>query len=264
MPHFKFRRLAFAAATAASLFASQGANAIVVSGSSTGYGESINLSVLNVVNVNSLEPSGATGTAPAPYSESASTLSVNLPGGILSTGLLNGEAASNVDGGLGSRSASASGSVNELTANIVNALLLDATTLGATAQVSGDYNAFSVTGGSVIEDLDLTALGTDVDVNVDFGPNTVLFDSLGLRIVANEQITTGDGISSRGFEVNALHIFFDDFAAGLNVIDGDIILGHAEAELTAQASPIPLPAAVWLLGSGLAAFGISARRKSAA
>ena len=261
MSHFKFRRLAFAAATAASLFASQGANAIVVSGSSTGYGESINVSVLNVLNVNSLEPGGATGTAPAPYSVSDSTLSVNL-GGVLSTGLLNGEAASNVDGGSGSRSASASGSVNELTANIVNALLLDATTLGATAQVSGDYNAFSVTGGSVIEDLDLSVGGADVAVPVTFGPNTVLFNGLGLMIVANEQITTGDGISSRGFEVNALHIFFDDFAAGLNVIDGDIILGHAEAELTA--SPVPLPAAAWLLGSGLAAFGISARRKSAA
>ena len=262
MSHFKFRRLAFAAATAAALFASQGANAMVVSGSSTGYGESINLSVLGLVTVSSLEPSGATGTAPDPYSESTSTVSVDL--GVLRTGLLNGEAASNVDGGSGSRSASATGSVNEATVNIVNALLLNSTTLSATAQVSGDYNAFSVSGGSVIEGLSLSALGTDVNLPVSFAPNTVLFNGAGLMIVANEQITTGDGVSSRGFEVNALHLSFDDFAAGLNLVNGDIILGHAEAELTAQASPVPLPAAVWLLGSGLAAFGISARRKSAA
>jgi hypothetical protein len=47
------------------------------------------------------------------------------------------------------------------------------------------------------------------------------------------------------------------YADGLvNIIDGNVFNGTAFA-------PVPLPAAVWLLGAGLAAFGfVSRRRKS--
>ncbi|RRQ21596.1 VPLPA-CTERM sorting domain-containing protein [Thiohalobacter thiocyanaticus] len=55
-------------------------------------------------------------------------------------------------------------------------------------------------------------------------------------------------------------MIFNDFALGTELLNGEIIFGHSEASLSA----VPVPAAVWLFGSGLAGLvGIARRRRNA-
>jgi len=155
---------------------SSAADATVISGSSSSYAESINLttSLLGVVTgtITSGPAPTAAGTAPPPYSVSNSLLSLNvgIPGlATITAGILTASAASNVDGTAGSKTTSASASVANLAATVLNLLEADATVIGSNAAVSGDYGALSATGGSNI--LGLTVLGNTINVT---GPPTSL------------------------------------------------------------------------------------------
>jgi hypothetical protein len=61
----------------------------------------------------------------------------------------------------------------------------------------------------------------------------VLLDSqlLGIKIVLNEQIVTGDGVNTRGLTVNAIHIYLTDVEiAGIGIVTGDIIIAQSKAQ----------------------------------
>src|SRR4029453_5441777 len=76
-------------------------------------------------------------------------------------------------------------------------------------------------------------------------PNTVLLDHLGMRVVLNEQIRSGDGTGDAGIEVNAIHIYLDDvLVSGLGALRGEVIIGHAEAALTCGCADAPTSACV--------------------
>lgn len=234
------------------------ADAAVTSADATGYGLSADLSLL-ILNL-SLPPQAlAAGTAPTPFSELETALSAQATiGGLasLSTGVLTGTASSNVDGSAGARTADASGTVDGLNLSVVfgTVLSMSATTIGSNAQVNGDYGALSGAGSSILEDLDLTVLGSALTVDANAAANTVLFDALGIRIVLNEQIVGGDGVSGRSMEVNAIRITFDDVAAGLGLLNGDIRIGHSFASMNAI---VPAPAT----GGLAAAVGVLAARR---
>jgi hypothetical protein len=67
-------------------------------------------------------------------------------------------------------------------------------------------------------------------------PNTELLDHLGMRIVLNEQIVSGEDSGDLRLVVNAAHIYFTDLLiSGIGEIDGDLVLGHAEASLNCAA-----------------------------
>lgn len=268
------------------------ANAAIPSGSSSGYGASVDLTAL--ADALSLSagplPGGAMGTAPAPYNVSDSVLSLSLLDSVcvtslpvvgctqyvsagVTTGLLTGDAASDVDGGSGSRSASATGTVNDAAVNAGTGVLLDlfstlglaltATALSSTALVSGDYGGFTPTGSSVLENasLEVASVGV-IGLDPNAAPNTVVdplgaLSFLGLTVILNEQIANC-GTSSCDMAVNALRLGFNNFAVGTAQLNGDILFGHSEAMLIAEATVIPVPSAVWLFGSGmLAVFGIA-------
>ncbi len=129
------------------------------------------------------------------------------------------------------------------------------------AVVSGDCVTPFVTSGSGSRIVDasgaadgfatFTVLGTNFNVAVDaqgqVAPNTTLTinaasstafgDLLGtdltgsIKIVLNEQIVTGDGITALGIEVNALHVTFNSAGAeffnllGLNIDDTNLATG---------------------------------------
>lgn len=273
------------------------ADATVIYGSSTGYGIDVDLSAL--AGALSLSagplPAGATGSAPPAYNVSDSVLSLNLLDSVcvtslplvgctlyvaagVGTGLLTGDAASDVDGGGGSRFASATGTVNDVEVNAGTGLLtnlfstlglgLTATTLSSSSLVSGDYGSFLASGSSVIEDANLTVAGVgQIALDAYAAPNTVVdplgaLSTLGLTVVLNEQTSTC-GASSCDMAVNALRIGFDNFAVGTALLNGSIIFGHSEAMLMAEAAVIPVPAAVWLFGSGLMGLIAVARSRRA-
>lgn len=236
-------RAALLAAAALTTIGVSTAHAGVTNASASGYGTSADLSLL-LLNLHVSPTAHASGTAPSPFlgSESAISLNASVAGlATLSTGILNGSVSSDVDGSAGSRTTSAYGSVDELTLSVLfgTVLSLNATTIASNAMASGDYGTLASTGSSVIEDLSLTVLGNTISVVVDAAPNTVLFDALGIQIVLNEQNSFGDGVTTTGMEVTALRVIFDDVAAGLGLLNGDLRFGYSRVDMTAV---IPAPA----------------------
>jgi hypothetical protein len=243
------------------------AQATVVSGSSSAFGESVSLTLTPLIGPDVVITSGplptVSGNAPPPYNLTDSLLSATVVG-VLSTGVLEVNASSDVDGLPGIRFATADATVNDLTVTIGNALGLSATTIQSTAEVSGDFGALARTGTTTFEGL---SIGGFPVIDLTPAPNTVLLDLLGIMIIANEQIITGDGISNAGLEVNALHISFLNVPAvigsSVGLLTGDIIISHSEAELTAEPNivDVPEPGSLLILASGITLlFGLRRKR----
>lgn len=94
------------------------ARGLTISATSEGYGLSVDVDAIALsVDVGPL-PVGISGTAPGPYSDSASVLNVNVDGSVafvvsssIEAGAVNASASSNVDGLPGNRDTSASGGI---------------------------------------------------------------------------------------------------------------------------------------------------------
>ena len=268
------------------LTVSQTASAMVTSATSTGYGAAIDLELLGLnLKVDPL-PIGASGStpvvAPAAYNKDESFLNLIKTGknGLIDISLpvLTGSAQSDVDGSAGDKITSAAGGVAGIGLSAIGLLgvpLLDLElgALNADATVKGDYGSLSAVGDSSMADLTLRLLGLDVvpHLDLDAAPNTRvdllgLLGLVGIDLTLNEQLVDGDpnGVclaDSCSLEVNALRLSFDSFPLGLNVLDGDIVLGHAYAQMSALA--VPVPATAWLFSSGVMALvGLGRRRKT--
>lgn len=233
---------------------SGGAQALAVSGESGAYG--VNVEANGLVTGQVLATPEVSGTAPAPYSETDSVTDLDALG-IVQTGVIVVNAASDVDGAPGIKFANADSTVNELSI-VVPGLLeplvtITATTVMSEASVTGEFpGSLTVFGDSLIEDLMVSGslLGTDINIAGDAaaGPNTVLLNEPGITLILNEQIQNGDSII-----VNALHLIVD--VAGVQSVD--IIIAQSRANLTA----VPLPAAVWMLMPALGMLGVIRRRR---
>ncbi len=242
------------------------AQATVISGASSAYGESVSLTLTPllgpVVNITSGPLPTVSGSAPPPYSNSNSVLSVSV-GGILTTGVLTVNANSNVNGLPGARSTSADATVDDLSLSILSVLGVNLASIQSTADVSGDFGALLATGTTTIVGLSING---GIAVNLTPAPNTVLLSALGITITANEQTTSGDGISNAGIDVNALHINFTNVPAVIGLtaglLNGDIVISHSEATASAQRdTAVPEPGSLLLLAGGIVlAWGLSRRR----
>lgn len=276
----KIRHMLTASITAGGLvFAMAGsAEATPISAASAAYNEFISLTVSPLLGVAAAVSSGplasVSGTAPGAYNVSDSLLTLNIAN-LVTAGLLVANASSDVDGSNGIKYASADATVNGLGLSILgtlpglSVLNLSATTIQSTASINGDYGSLLASGGTTIEGLSLNGVTI-----LDLSPpaNNVLLDLLGIRIVLNEQIASGDGITSKDFAVNALHVSFENVLGlldgTLGLINGDIIIGHSEASMMAGPttpngpgpSEVPAPASLLLLGMGLLSLGCLRRR----
>jgi len=182
-------------------------------------------------------------TAPLPYNRTRTiaTASLEVSGLVdLSTGIVRGHVSSDVDRVPGPRFAAAEGFVNQLDMSVVpgpgpDLLTFRAATITSAAEVAGDFGDFDVMGGATIENAMLRVNGVLVTVASNPPPNTVIYDALGIRIVANEQTISGTGLKNRTLAVDAISITFTDVVAGGTVLNGRIEIGHTEATLVALA-----------------------------
>jgi len=244
-----------AAASCSAMLMSPMANATVISSESSAYSLVIELGLdtaLVNLDLNIIAPTGASGTAPAPYLLNDSVLGadVDLSAGVLEalslatladTTLLEASASSDVDGLAGDKTTNAETTVNDLGLSLINTLLplgnigsavsIGASTIFSEAQVSGDYGSFTATGNSYVEDLgvdlfglgsvDFASLGFDVDVDgkINSAPNFVIADInsiVGLNLTLNEQSSNCTALEC-SISVNALNLSFN--AVDLSVFD---------------------------------------------
>ena len=160
--------------------------------------------------------------------------------------------------------------INSAQAALVNYTITGDVILGD--RPSG-WNAFGLTAGDTI-----TATGIFDDSVLTSGSGTILFDSASGnsmtltvgsqtftasdddRFLSGSPSITLDGFGLLGFDYLAsTSEYFSSYLTGFD--DGDSLYG--EWQTTVAISPVPVPAALWLFGSGLIGLiGISRRRQS--
>ena len=91
---------------------------------------------------------------------------------------------------------------------------LSATTIQSQS-IASSVGGLSASGSTIIAGLTLTRSAFnfvfDASLFSNPSPNTVLFNALGLSIILNEQIFSGDGINSKGITTNAIDVSFNGF-----------------------------------------------------
>lgn len=255
---------------------------------SSAYALSATLSAVGGVGLVNIGPVAASGgSAPGAYADSASLASLdqNLQlGGFgllnvrqrISTGVLQSSASSPYPA---TPTGTASAGIADVDFGLTTQALflppltvlgLSADAIMSTTTVSAE-NGLSAFGSTTIAGLDLSGLGLggllfngSLFVNPD--PDTVLLNLLGLKIVLNEQIWSGDGVTDLGLTTNALRFSFDDFLLGGRLVSGDIILGQSSAsiqgyEILPPVNAVPEPASWAMMIAGFGLVGGAMRRR---
>lgn len=221
------------------------------SASSSAYGAAVGMTLLPLLGagipIDLPAQPVAQGSGPPSYSDGPyQTLSVNvstpLTGPILSTGALVAFTVSDVPDNASTASVAEIDGLSLNLAGLVPLLTLSASTITSNANISGDCGAFAADGDSVIEDAQVGGtLGLGLVLPQNPQPNLVLLDLLGLRVIVNEQILTGDGVTSLGLAVNALRVELDVSILGIGALSGEIVLGHSEAYVECSGAVTPTP-----------------------
>ena len=225
---------------------------IAQSASSSAFGESVAVIVTPLVGVTATVTSGplptAAGAAPPPYNVSNTVASVTVSASaaansaLLQTGILTANATSNVPG---SNTTTANATVNNLNLDAVafsGLLGIDATTVRSSVQIDGTcggtLNATATTlieGGQAFGSL--LGVGGSVAIAAAPPPNFVALNVAGIRVVLNEQSIAGNGVTLRSATVNAIHVYLTNApVALLGVLNGDIVIGHSEAQVQCAAT----------------------------
>jgi hypothetical protein len=270
-------RLSFLALVLLPLSLSPAYSAVTLS--SSAYGASVNIAAGGVVQANALFGAAA-GTADPAYNQSGGVASINHNATVasnilnaasetLQSGVVTSSASS---GGVNSNAATATTALNNVSFGFNNQLLstlalngllnLGIGTLTSSTTVGIGASGFYGTGSSLISGLNITGslLSASIDGSLyaNAAANTVLLSLAGLKVVLNEQISS-QNMSSLAMQTNAVHIALSNYAIDGSLLNGDVILGHSQAEV----GGVPEPATWGMMIVGLGAVGASLRRKRA-
>lgn len=227
---------------AAFVFSFTGSALAQTEGNSSAYGVFAELDLVPLlgggVNIDLGPIAPSSGSAPPDYSDSDTVLSASLSSGstgsILSTGVLSTAA----DSDIANDTTSSNATVDDLSVSIVGLLPLltiGADTVSTTAEVTGSCSdeTLTATGTTTLENAGAGGtLGIGLTISSNPPPNFELLNLLGIRVVLNEQIVTGDGVNSRGITVNAIRIDLTNTILSLiGALSGDIIIAQSQAEV---------------------------------
>ncbi len=236
------------------------------------FGESVDLSIKSAFSLVTVEAQSGpipqvSGGTPPPFTLSDSLLSVDvnanvklisniLPAtavGILETGLLEVETSGNT-----SPQSDSSASVADVDLELLGAVLLplvvgiQADAVVSTASATGSCDSgLSASGTTSLVNAFLASdlaelVGIEGALLANPPPNFVLLDIdlLGghLRIVLNEQISSGNGTTSAGITVNAIHITLEQIplAALITDVTGDVIISQSKASVTCAVADLSI------------------------
>ena len=204
----------------------------------------------------------STGLVPAvsvsspPANSANQTLFDLAPQPLISSGEVTVNASTDVDGGPGTRTASADATILDLqldlTLVLTDIISITAAEITSAASVSGDFGALGSTGSSTFSAVSITVDDVTFALDPNYAPNTTIYNQGGIVIIGNEQILIGNGTTARGITVNALRISLSVLGIG-----GGIVIGQSQAALSA----IPEPGTGLLLGLGLVAIARLGRRR---
>ncbi len=174
------------------------------------------------------------GTDGAEADAQGSALSV---AGALSSDFLN----SITSGEIGTAEAGAQSTSSAASVNILNGLITADEVVANVMSSAGQGGAFSNADGSTLTNLVVAGVPvTSGDAPV--APNTnISLPGVGY-VVLNEQIPSGDGVTSSGLAVNMIHVYLQSLTGGTCVLGvctpgtltntGEIIVGSASSQAT--------------------------------
>jgi len=185
------------------------------------------------------------GLAPAPFDVSdlvaALGASSMTTGPLLQTGVARVHATSTVPD---EDDVSATATINDVALSTLGLVTLSADSIHSSARVSGPCGApLEIVGATTLLNPVIGgSLGAGLAVDVSPAPNTVVIDSMGVRLVLNEQVVSGDGTNEAAIAVNAVHLTISDVdVTGVGIVSGEIIIGHAESSLSCTFASTPTP-----------------------
>lgn len=274
----RLRSLSFAAFAILPFAADPAWSAVTLS--SSAYGAGLNIVAAGVVQADGLFGPAA-GSGSAAYNRDGGVASVNQSATLASNlaysasdSLRASAVTSNASsGGSGSNAATATATISNVSFGFNNQLLstlalngllslgANAITSTTTVGIGGvDNTGFYGTGASTLAGLTVTGslLSSAIDGSAyaNAAANTVLLSLAGLKVILNEQIKSQD-ITGVAMQTNAVHIALSDYALDGSLLNGDIILGHSQAQI----GGVPEPASWAFMIVGLGAVGASLRRR---
>jgi hypothetical protein len=238
------------------------AHATVISGSSSAFDNSIDLTVTagpTTTVVTSGPLVAVSGAAPPAYNTPNSLVSGSVLGGLLTGGVINANANSNVTGTGNSGTAMGSVNIGSLSIGPIGTFSgITATALQSIATSSGSYGSLTSTGSTTFTSLVIN--GTPFLATLT--PNDVLFNAGGIEVIGDAQTTTGNGVSSTGITVDGLEVLVTGVTGTIDgitgTINGEILIDQSTSALTAVAGSISSvpepPAGLPILGIALLGF----------
>jgi hypothetical protein len=175
-----------------------------------------------------LGSAGQTALAVLPAVSGTDGAEADAEGAALSVaGVLSGDFLNGITSGeLGTAETGAQSTASAASVNILNGLITADEVVANVMSSASQNGAFSNADGSTFTNLAIAGVGS-LSGDSPIAPNTnISLPGVGY-VVLNEQIPSGDGVTSSGLTVNMIHVYLQ----GLTGTAGEIIVGSATSSV---------------------------------